>query len=209
MNRSQVWLVLSSLLILGLARRANGGGLQNPDPGGNHLNVVAAFGDSITLGNQCDCPAYPTRMGTLTGEQVYNAGIGGSGARHSIARTQTVIDQVHPAFMMILYGVNDVCSGVNVDSIEGYLGQMVSICKQNHVVPVLATYPEPILDYAWAGYRVKLLNQKIRSLAAAQFIPCVDAELAFAAKSEFYNSDGLHPNHLGTELMALAFADLF
>ena len=86
---------------------------------------------------------------------------------------------------------------------------MVSICKQNHVVPVLATYPETILDYAWAGYRVKLLNQRIRTLAAAQLVPCVDAELAFAAKSEFYNSDGLHPNDLGTELMALAFADLF
>ena len=209
MNRQLVEFLLSACMIGGFAGRGEAGGLQNPDPGINNLNVVAAFGDSITRGSQCDCPAYPTRMGTLTGKYVHNAGVGGSAATRNINRTQTVIDQVHPAFMMILSGINDVNAGVNIDSIGRALKQMVVICKQNKVVPVLATYPEPILGYAWSAYRVQLLNQNIRSLASAQAIACVDLETAFVATSEFYESDGLHPNHPGTELMALAFADLF
>ena len=210
MNSRQVGLFLvAAVAFAGFAGDGVGGGLQNPDPGINNLNVVAAFGDSITLGSQCDCPPYPLRMATLTGKTVNNHGIGGSTARSNVTRTQKVIDQTHPAFMMIMYGINDVNKGYNISSISDDLRQMVSICKQNHVVPVLATYPEPILGYAWTAYRAKLLNQDIRSIAASQNIPCVDLEAAFVAKSEFFESDGLHPNHPGTEIMALAFSDLF
>ena len=209
MNRARVGIVWAVLGIAGFAGRGDAGGLQNPDPGINNLNVVVAYGDSITLGSQCDCPSYPTRMGTLTGKYLYNAGVGGSAATRNINRTQTVIDQTRPAFMMILYGINDVNAGVTIGSIASALNQMIGICKQNKVVPVLATYPEPVLGYAWSAYRVQLLNQNIRSLASSQAIRCVDLEAAFVARTEFYESDGLHPNHLGTELMALAFSDLF
>ena len=57
---------LSAFLLAGCGSDGDSA-LSNGNPGLNDVNVVAAFGDSITLGNQCDCPAYPTRMGTLTG----------------------------------------------------------------------------------------------------------------------------------------------
>ena len=39
-----------------------GGGLSNKNPGSNDLNVVVAFGDSLTQGNMCDCAPYPSRL---------------------------------------------------------------------------------------------------------------------------------------------------
>ncbi len=190
--------------------------IENNDPGINDLNVVAAFGDSITQGNRCACAPYPSRTGILIEKVVLNAGIHGTMAGDHIGRTQTIIDQNHPAFMLILYGVNDVIHGRGVAGINSALDQMVLICKQNQVVPVLATYPVPIAGHrAFAGGTLAL-NENIRGLAQVHGIKCVDLEQEFAVDGDFpvadpllMEPDGLHPNDAGTQLMALAFADLF
>ena len=89
------------------------------------------------------------------------------------------------------------------------LERMVAISQDNHVVPVLATYPQPIGDRALFAEKTLLLNTGIRDLAKTAKIKCVDLEREFAAEPELYEDDGLHPNDAGTEVMAQAFADLF
>ncbi len=183
--------------------------LTNDNPGGNNLNVVVAFGDSITRGSNCDCTPYPARLASLIGKQVVNTGIPGRRAQDSVGYTRTVISQHRPAFMLILYGVNDVIHGYQTTSIRDALSEMVDICLANNVVPVLATYPIPMEKrtiYAGGTYA---LNTSIRTLAAAKGIRCVDLEMEFNQNPDYYEPDGLHPNDLGTQLMALAFADLF
>lgn len=187
----------------------DGGGLSNKNPGNNDVGVVAAFGDSITEGNQCSCTPYPARLGGMISKSVPNYGIGGSVATENVGRVKAVIDQCHPGFMLILYGVNDVIHGHAIDGIISALDQMVEICKSNHVVPVLATYPQPITGHAVFSPRTRALNEEIQNLASAKGIHCVDLQKEFNASPEFYESDGLHPNDAGTQLMALAFADLF
>lgn len=212
MNRHPLSFLLSTLLAVGLAGCGGGGGdsgLQNKDPGSNDVKVVVAFGDSLTQGSECRCVPYPARVAALIGKTVVNSGASGTLATENIGRTQTAIDRIHPGFMLILYGVNDVIHSEGIRSIADDLDQMVSICKTNHVVPVLATYPEPIQDHAIFAPRVLLLNQDIRELAQTRGIHCVDLEPEFAANPEFYEPDGLHPNEAGTQIIALAFADLF
>ena len=186
-----------------------GGGLSNGNPGDNDVGVVAAFGDSITQGSECSCTPYPARLSGMIGKSVGNYGIGGSQAADNVARTQSVIDQSHPGFMLILYGVNDIIHGHGIDSIVSALSQMVDICKSNNVVPVLATYPRPITGHAVFGPRTRALNEQIRSLASEKGIHCVNLEGEFNASPDLYEPDGLHPNDAGTQLVALAFADLF
>lgn len=186
-----------------------GGGLSNKDPGNNDVGVVAAFGDSITRGSECACAPYPARLAGMIGKGVGNFGISGSTAADNVARTQSVIDQCHPGFMLILYGVNDVIHAHGIDGIVSALSQMVDICKNNNVVPVLATYPRPITGHAVFGPRTSALNEQIRSLASAKGIHCVDLQKEFNAQPDLYEPDGLHPNDAGTQLVALAFADLF
>ena len=186
-----------------------GGGISNSDPGNNDVGVIAAFGDSITQGSECACAPYPSRLSALVGKAVGNYGIGGSTASGNVNRTQSVIDQCHPGFMLILYGVNDVIHSDGIGTIISALSQMVDICKANKVVPVLATYPRPITGHAIFGPRTRILNEQIRSLASEKGIHCVDLEKEFNADPDLYEPDGLHPNDAGTQIVALAFADLF
>ena len=186
-----------------------GGGLSNGNPGNNDLNVVVAFGDSLTQGNMCDCPPYPSRLAGLIGKSVVNTGVAGTMAVENVERTQAAIDRFRPGFMLILYGANDVIHGYGPTAISDALAQMLQICKDSHVVPVLATYPDPILDHAGFTAQILQLNVRIRSLASSQGVRCVDLEKEFGAEPVLYQADGLHPSDAGTQIMAMAFADLF
>ncbi len=215
---------LAAVFLIGLLAGCGDDGdssLTNSNPGINDLNVVVAFGDSITQGSECACVPYPARLSGLIGKVVYNTGVGGSNASANVGRTQQAIDKYHPAFMIILYGVNDVIHGDATGGIAAALAQMVFICKQNNVVPVLMTYPRPILGHnLFAGGTISL-NRSIRALASSEGIKCVDLEREFSAGPDpiypewpmtdatLMGPDGLHPNDAGTQVIALSCADLF
>ena len=195
--------------------------LENKNPGLNDLNVVVAFGDSITQGSECACAPYPARLAGLIGKIVYNTGVGGSRASENVGRTQTAINKYHPAFMFILYGVNDVIHGDSAEGAAAAVNQMVLVCKQNNVVPVLMTYPRPIAGHNLFSGKTITLNRSIRSIAKMEGIKCVDLEKEFSAgpdpiypewpmtDANLMQPDGLHPNDAGTQIIALACADLF
>ena len=195
--------------------------LKNKDPGLNDLNVVAAFGDSITMGNQCACPAYPAQLAPMIGKIVVNAGIGGTTARDNVGRTQTVIRMNRPAFMLILYGVNDLIHSQGVPGTLAAVEQMILTCQQNQVAPAVATYPVPVKSYRAFAFNIIALNAGLRALAKSHGIPCVDLEREFAlpgypdslgdvqSDPTLFTNEGLHPNATGTWIMAQVFADLF
>lgn len=220
-RRLRLGILILSMTAGGLLTGCGGddNGIENKNPGINDLNVVVAFGDSITQGSECSCVPYPARLSGLIGKIVYNTGVGGSEARDNVGRTQNAINKYHPAYMLILYGVNDIICGGGPGGTVGALAQMVAICKQNNVVPVLATYPIPIAGHRLFAYNTITLNSGIRTLAKDSGIKCVDLEREFSTGTDasgwiipdplLYQPDGLHPNDMGTQIMALAFADLF
>ncbi len=207
-------------LMVGCGGGGGGGGLQNKDPGDNDLDVVVAFGDSLTQGSACACPSYPERLAGLIDKTVFNTGVHGTIAQQNVERTQEAIDRFHPAFMLILYGVGDVIHGFSAASTVDALGEMVSICRENNVVPVLATYPIPFDSHGAFAAGTSGLNRGIRALAAELEVPCVDLEVEFGGTADpaagisvtdrtLMEEDGLHPNDAGTQIVALSFADLF
>ena len=200
----------------------SGSKLDNPNPGDNDLNVVVAFGDSLTSGVGQGVTPYPPRLAGLIGKTVHNEGIGGSKALENVDRAQRVIDRHHPAFMLILYGYNDIINGRRTSTVVSAVEEMALVCEQNNVVPVVATYPIPIRGHSVFAYGVFLLNEGIRDMARARGIVCVDLEDEFATGEKdspdsdwnipdpaLYLSDGLHPSDAGAQVMAAAFADLF
>ena len=80
---------------------------------------------------------------------------------------------------------------------------------QNNVVPVIATYPIPIADHQAFANGTRLLNSRLRNMAEEKGIVCVELEKEFGEDPALYEPDGLHPNDAGTQIMAMAFADLF
>lgn len=198
--------VVASLMLSGCG---GDDAVVNTDPGNNRLDMVVAFGDSITRGSRCECPSYPSRLGPLIGKTVHNAGIPGSKAQDSVGRTRQIIAQHRPAYMLILYGVNDVIHSFGTDGIVQSVRQMVEICLANQVVPVVATYPVPIHKRSIFAGGTEALNRGIRDIARSYGIRLVDLDREFNRDPSLYEPDGLHPNDRGTLVMALAFADLF
>ena len=199
------------LVSAGCGGGGGGGGLSNDDPGDNDLNVVMAFGDSLTAGESQ--PPYPEILSGLIGKTVTNDGVYSSTAAAGASRCSSIISKRKGAFMLILYGINDLLYGRSTSEIKSSLESIVTTCQNNHVVPVLATYPIPINSheiYAGSTYR---LNSAIRELASTYSIKYVDLEKEFrdgsTPDSSLYMDDGLHPNAEGNQIMALAFADLF
>ncbi len=199
------------LVAAGCGGGGGGGGLSNDDPGDNDTNVVIAFGDSLTAGEVQ--PSYPAILTGLIGKTVTNDGSYGSTAAAGSGRCSTVISKRKGAYMLVLYGINDILFGRSTSQISGSLESIVNTCRNKHVVPVLATYPIPIHGheiFAGATYR---LNNAIRNLASQYGLKCVDLEKEFLDGSDpdpaLYLDDGLHPNAEGNQIIALAFADLF
>ena len=64
---------------------------------------------------------------------------------------------------------------------------------------------EPMVIFS----RELALNDRVRDLARDLGIACVDLEKEFAGGEDLTIGDGLHPNDAGTQIIALAFADLF
>ncbi|MGD9612154.1 MAG: SGNH/GDSL hydrolase family protein, partial [Kiritimatiellia bacterium] len=157
-----------------------GGGLSNENPGANDVRVVAAFGDSLTMGNVCACAPYPARLAGLIGKTVVNAGINGTMAREGVNRIQGVLAGNRPGFLLILYGVNDGIHGQSLDGTVAALRKMVATCRDGQVVPVLATYPIPFGGHGAFADRTIALNAGIRALAKELRVPCVDLEKEFA-----------------------------
>lgn len=208
----RITLVMTLVALCGFWTGCDSGGssgLTNKDPGNNDLNTVVAFGDSITQGNHCPCASYPSRLNGMVDKRFINSGIAGSRVKEGVSRAPSVIRAHQPAFFLILYGVNDVIHGSDPSAIINGLSQMVAICRENNVVPVLATYPMPITDHGVFAGPTLVLNAEIRTLAKTVGVRYVDLEREFEANPAFYLRDGLHPNDAGTQVIAMAFADLF
>ena len=149
-----MWASIGSAIICIALAGCGGDGpsaISNPDPGNNNLNTVAAFGDSITRGSECPCTPYPARLAGMIGKDVRNLGISGSKATANVNRTQQTINKHRPAFMIILYGANDVIHSRDAGSIFASIQKMVAICKQNHVVPILPPIRRPFWATGFLG----------------------------------------------------------
>ena len=202
-------IVLLAFSLLGTSCDSDHKPITNHDPGNNDLNTVVALGDSITNGYVSRSTPYPRRLADMIGKRVINSGIPGSRATEGACRIQRVINQHRPAFMLIIYGANDVIFGQDLPRIVDALNLMIHVCRANHVVPVLATLPPQIFDHDPFGPPTFALNIEIRALARANGVRYVDLEREFQDRPELYMRDGLHPNGEGNHVMAMAFADLF
>ena len=210
-NILRIWLPAISccLFLAACGGSSGGGGLKNNDPGDNNPDTIAAFGDSLTNGSESPSAPYPARLTQHIGKSVYNLGVSGSLAIDNVGRVNEAINKYHPGIMLILYGVNDVIHSVAPSSAAAAVERMVEICKDNKVVPVLATYPLPTGHREFFAPPVRILNEHIRDIAKRHGIKCVNLEKEFGSNPDLFEEDGLHPNDHGTAIIALAFADLF
>lgn len=180
-------------------------GPDTSDIGDNDLNTVVCLGDSITFGTGIpSSQSYPSQLAGLTGKRVINAGVPGETSGSGAGRAQGLLNRHSPAFMIVLYGANDIIKGMSRAAIAENLRRIVQACKANQTIPILATITPMFGPHAVFNPSVDAANEPIRAMAKEEGVDIVDLNAAMQDPGLF-NRDGLHPNAAGAALMAARF----
>lgn len=181
---------------------------ESYDYGDNDPNYFVAMGDSITEGvGDCGTP-WPERLSAMLGKTIANEGVSGEHAYEGADRVDGVLSAYKPGRLLILYGANDIMHSRDHDEIIEDLRTIIQAAKNNKTVPELATLiPMSGHDEIFAT-GVESLNEDVRALASEEGVRLVDLEAAFEATGDvdaYMQSDGVHPNSDGNQLIAETF----
>ncbi len=172
-----------------------------------HKDICVALGDSITegyvgLSNHADC--YVSVLSGLWGKTIVNKAVGGTASSYGAAIIDSVLDTYNPRYLTIYYGTIDV-GFYSSDSFISNLSYMITKAKANGTIPVVATLLPDFGEYSYKTSYVKIVNPRIRQLAASQGIACADLEYAATWTSDYFIADGLHPTVTGHRIIANTF----
>ena len=169
--------------------------------------VAVLFGDSITNNWAKEDNAW------LQEHHFLGRGIGGQTTLQMLARFRTDVIELHPQYVAILAGINDIARNtgyIDVKNTFGNIVSMVELAQVNGIRPVLCT----VLPAGEIGWRKEVgdprplidsLNALIRQYAQEHQLPLVDYHAAMKdaenALDAAYVTDAVHPNLAGYKVM--------
>lgn len=165
------------------------------------------MGDSITdnWGNR-------THPEFFTENNFLGRGISGQTSAQMLIRFRPDVIDLHPKYVVILAGTNDIAQNIGPVSKEIILKNIQSMCelaKANKIKPVICS----ILPAYQFGWRKELtpandvieMNEMLKAYAKSAKIPYVDYHSAMKDERnglpEKYAKDGIHPNIDGYAIM--------
>ncbi|MFC2165154.1 GDSL-type esterase/lipase family protein [Acidobacteriota bacterium] len=184
-------------------------------------NKYIGFGDSITFGmidfKETPQLGYIPRLESLLYKtygptQVINEGWPGERTENGLARIREVLDLHKALFFLLMEGTNDVVfRHISLDTTVYNLEQMIKICRDKSVFPVLTTIiPRSGKKWEKPFFRDRIfeLNDKIRELAARVNVSFIDMFEIFYTWPEsdggwtsLLSIDHVHPSIKGYEVM--------
>lgn len=165
------------------------------------------MGDSIT---QCWWDADPN---FFTSNDFLCRGISGQTTSHMLVRMRKDVVDLHPKYVVILAGTNDIAKNngfIEVDDIYGNIVSMCEIAKANKVKPVICSVL-PVKQYRWrpevtdCADRIIRLNSMLKEYA--QKNKCMYVDYHSAMKDEEnglpakWSYDGVHLNGDGYDII--------
>ena len=169
--------------------------------------VAVLFGDSITNNWAKEDNAW------LQEHHFLGRGIGGQTTLQMLARFRTDVIELHPQYVAILAGINDIARNtgyIDVKNTFGNIVSMVELAQVNGSRPVLCT----VLPAGEIGWRKEVgdprplidsLNALIRQYAQEHQLPLADYHAAMKdadnALDAAYVTDAVHPNLAGYKVM--------
>ena len=163
-------------------------------------DTILAFGDSLTWGTGTDREhAWPAEFARLSGHPVINAGIPGEISADGLKRLPGLLDEHHPALVVVLHGGNDLLRKLPQKSIAGNLQAMIKLIREKGAQPVLIAVPRPSL----------LLSDADLYLEVAQDsrVPILENSLSDLLGSSAMRSDSIHLNAAGYQKLARQLHD--
>ena len=169
--------------------------------------LAVLMGGSITDGWYAQDPEF------FKDNNLVGRGISGQCTAHMLARFRRDVIDLHPKYVAILAGTNDIALNNGFSSKENALGNiisMVELAKANKIKVILCS-TTPSDHFGWrpevkdALDQIKWLNQKVEEYAKANHIPFVNYAAALADKNGAtnpeYSGDSVHPNIKGYKVM--------
>lgn len=168
--------------------------------------TVLFLGDSLTEGYGLDDgESFPSLIENMLDNdgmdhiKVINAGISGSTSASGLSRLQWYI-RSRPDLMVLSLGANDGLRGLSIDEMKANLSRTIEFAQTNGVATIITGMlvpPNMGPEYAEAFARV------FPDLAADYNLPLMPFLLQdVAAVPELNQSDGIHPNVAGTQIVA-------
>lgn len=172
------------------------------------------MGDSIT---QCWWDADP---GFFTNNNFACRGISGQTTSHMLVRMRKDVVNLHPKYVVILAGTNDIAKNngfIEVDDIYGNIVSMCEIAKANKVKPVICSVL-PVKKYRWrpevtdCADRIIRLNAMLQDYAKKNRCIYVDYHSVMKDAEnglpEKYSYDGVHLNGDGYDVIEAIILDV-
>ena len=172
------------------------------------------MGDSIT---QCWYDADPS---FFNDNNFACRGISGQTTSHMLVRMRKDVVNLHPKYVVILAGTNDIAKNngfIEVDDIYGNIVSMCEIAKANKVKPVICSVL-PVKQYKWrpevtdCAERIIKLNAMLEDYAQAS--KCIYVDYHSVMKDaenglpEKYSYDGVHLNGDGYDVIEKIILDV-
>ena len=168
---------------------------------------------AVLLGDSITDAWYSMDQPFFVAHNFAGRGISGEVTSHMLVRFRRDVIDLHPKYVVILAGINDIARNNGFISVENTFGNIVSMCelaKANKIKPVLCTLV-PSDHIAWRSGLgdvtplVSSLNEMIRQYAKEKRIRLVDyAKLLSDADGrilEGVTRDSVHPVIEGYKMM--------
>ena len=165
------------------------------------------MGDSIT---QCWYDADP---GFFNDNNFACRGISGQTTSHMLVRMRKDVVNLHPKYVVILAGTNDIAKNngfIEVDDIYGNIVSMCEIAKANRIKPVICSVL-PVKKYGWrpevtdCADRIIRLNSMLKEYARQNRFTYVDYHSAMKNAEdglpEKWSYDGVHLTSEGYDVI--------
>ncbi len=172
-----------------------------PSPFGRVANLasggsaIVAFGDSLTAGYGAGPGEdYPSRLTTLTGSAVINAGISGDTTGSALERLPSDALEKDPRVVIVGLGGNDFLRGVPIATTEANLRAIIGRIQERGAMVVLLGFRFPSLTANYEGMYERVAEDS-RSLLIPDLLDGI-------LRDPSLKSDDIHPNGRGYQLMA-------
>ena len=175
--------------------------------------VAVLFGDSITDGWPRADEAF------FTDNNFAGRGISGQTTIDALARFRADVVALHPKYVAILIGTNDLAEndgGISMENIVGNIANMVEIAQANGIIPLVCS-PIPAAAYPWRrelgpqASNVKTLGTMIQRMTEEKNVTYVDYWNAMndgkGGLAPEHSEDGVHPTLAGYKIMEKVLLD--
>jgi acyl-CoA hydrolase len=163
--------------------------------------TVLAFGDSVTFGTgAASREDWPTLLTELSGWRVINAGIPGDTAEAGKERIQALLDEHHPALVIIEIGGNDFLRRRPATEVKEDIRRMIQAAKRSGAQVALVAVPE--LSLLAIVARKASDAALYRELGDEENVPVVHDVFADILSDPALRADQIHPNAEGYRKMA-------